>query len=642
LARLPTPGGDENTWGNVLNDFLAQAHNTDGSIKDSAITGLAGQSVSTAAPDDNDVLAYNAGASQWEPVAPGVVGVPDATTTDKGIIQLAGDLAGTADAPTVPGLADKADTTALTNHASDTTGIHGIADTSVLETTTGSQSKVDVHSADTTNVHGITNTANLETTTGAQAKVDVHANDASDAHDASAISFAPTGTIASADVQAAVEEVAVEAEAALTLHTTSLHKPFVTVPASWGGRWNAVRNLAGSQQVHVHIWSDSIGAQGQGATNNRTTSMASLIQTSLQTAYGDGGSGYLSHEYATKSGWTAVMGFGGTMATASGTATMSFSNIVGSAIRIFYRVGVTGSFRWRIDGGSYTTVNTTSTGSEPGIEVINTTDGTHSIDIERLSGSVGINGLDARRANGVIVSRIGQSGRAASHYATVVYDRLAINTTNGSPTVTSASPGMFTSNMVNKYLGGFGSNMPSDALITAVASATSLTINGNASATGAATADLTKNPFSSAAVPGITANIATPANGLGQADVVIIMLGANDPADQGHWPDTWWEGASHIFRAYNGGAGSLYCPDLIVMAEHQGNWFDLSARYASFTAAMAAFAQGNGGAFIDIWGMGRRSFSYWDGLGYFADVIHPSDLGHAAYAQPVIDLLTAS
>lgn len=37
MARLPKPGGDENTWGNVLNDFLAQAHNDDGSLKTAAV-----------------------------------------------------------------------------------------------------------------------------------------------------------------------------------------------------------------------------------------------------------------------------------------------------------------------------------------------------------------------------------------------------------------------------------------------------------------------------------------------------------------------------------------------------------------------------------------------------------------------------
>lgn len=42
MARLPTPGGDENQWGNVLNDFLSQAHNPDGTLRQSAITQAGG------------------------------------------------------------------------------------------------------------------------------------------------------------------------------------------------------------------------------------------------------------------------------------------------------------------------------------------------------------------------------------------------------------------------------------------------------------------------------------------------------------------------------------------------------------------------------------------------------------------------
>lgn len=67
MARLPVPGGDDGTWGTILNDYLNQSHNSDGTAK-------------------------------------------DATTTSKGVIQLAGDLGGTALAPTVPGLATKANT----------------------------------------------------------------------------------------------------------------------------------------------------------------------------------------------------------------------------------------------------------------------------------------------------------------------------------------------------------------------------------------------------------------------------------------------------------------------------------------------------------------------------------------------------
>ena len=33
MARLPIPGGDEGTWGAILNDYLSQEHNSDGTLK---------------------------------------------------------------------------------------------------------------------------------------------------------------------------------------------------------------------------------------------------------------------------------------------------------------------------------------------------------------------------------------------------------------------------------------------------------------------------------------------------------------------------------------------------------------------------------------------------------------------------------
>jgi hypothetical protein len=36
--RLPTPGSDSGSWGDILNDFLVQAHNADGSLQDGIIT----------------------------------------------------------------------------------------------------------------------------------------------------------------------------------------------------------------------------------------------------------------------------------------------------------------------------------------------------------------------------------------------------------------------------------------------------------------------------------------------------------------------------------------------------------------------------------------------------------------------------
>ena len=142
MSRLPTPGGDNNTWGEVLNDFLAVEHNADGSLKlrtDPALTGkytkpsggipksdlaaavqtsldtadardatkLQGTSVDGSAPSDGQVLVYSNSASAWLPGTASSTTVNDATTGSKGIVQLAGDLAGTASAPTVPELANK-------------------------------------------------------------------------------------------------------------------------------------------------------------------------------------------------------------------------------------------------------------------------------------------------------------------------------------------------------------------------------------------------------------------------------------------------------------------------------------------------------------------------------------------------------
>lgn len=41
MSRLPNPGSDSGTWGNILNDFLAQVHKNDGSLKDDIVTSAA-------------------------------------------------------------------------------------------------------------------------------------------------------------------------------------------------------------------------------------------------------------------------------------------------------------------------------------------------------------------------------------------------------------------------------------------------------------------------------------------------------------------------------------------------------------------------------------------------------------------------
>jgi hypothetical protein len=75
VASLPTPGGDGNSWGTMLNDYLLQAHAADGTL----VTGVT--NTHTGNPNTN----LSSG-------------------SQPGLVQLAGDLSGTAASPTVAGL----------------------------------------------------------------------------------------------------------------------------------------------------------------------------------------------------------------------------------------------------------------------------------------------------------------------------------------------------------------------------------------------------------------------------------------------------------------------------------------------------------------------------------------------------------
>jgi len=128
MARLPQPGTDDGVWGNILNDYLQVSLKADGTVRDDVITAAQVQDNSLTgsqlqndtinpiklnavdSPSNGEVLAYNN--SQFEWVAQAGGSVPDASGATKGIVKLSGDLGGTADSPTVPGLANKQDTDA--------------------------------------------------------------------------------------------------------------------------------------------------------------------------------------------------------------------------------------------------------------------------------------------------------------------------------------------------------------------------------------------------------------------------------------------------------------------------------------------------------------------------------------------------
>ncbi|MGB4759250.1 MAG: hypothetical protein WBP26_04265 [Candidatus Saccharimonadales bacterium] len=117
MARLPQPGNDQGVWGDILNDFLSQGHKGDGSLKDGSVISsvIADGAVTTAklatgsAPSAGQALTYGGSGLSWTTLSASG-SVPDADATTKGLIQLTGQLGGTAASPTVPGLASKENT----------------------------------------------------------------------------------------------------------------------------------------------------------------------------------------------------------------------------------------------------------------------------------------------------------------------------------------------------------------------------------------------------------------------------------------------------------------------------------------------------------------------------------------------------
>ena len=146
MARLPQPGGDEGNWGVVLNDYLSSSHNNDGTIKNGSVgaaqlaansvtsTALAPNAVTVSEIQDGTITEVKlAGAVQTKLNSGG--SVSDATTTAKGIVQLAGDLGGTSASPTVTKTYTKADVgLANVNNTSDASKPISTATQAALDT----------------------------------------------------------------------------------------------------------------------------------------------------------------------------------------------------------------------------------------------------------------------------------------------------------------------------------------------------------------------------------------------------------------------------------------------------------------------------------------------------------------------------
>ncbi len=103
--RLPIPGGDDNTWGDILNSWLEVSHNLDGTLQSSAVIAAGAASDSAVVHNSGNETVAGTKTFSSSPVVPTPTlgsqaanktyvdntvsaGAPDASTTTKGITKL--------------------------------------------------------------------------------------------------------------------------------------------------------------------------------------------------------------------------------------------------------------------------------------------------------------------------------------------------------------------------------------------------------------------------------------------------------------------------------------------------------------------------------------------------------------------------
>lgn len=178
-----------------------------------------------------------------------------------------------------------------------------------------------------------------------------------------------------------------------------------------------------------------------GDSITRGENILGPLRTSLQSEYGDGGDGWLSITGAAPS--TSTVTTAGTWSTVDATsaavgvdvqhmnstdtatpASAEFESTATDFVIHYLKQANGGSFRYQVDGGGWTTVDTSNASSAfASVSITGLSNAAHTVRVEvTVAGTAGVTlmGVDAQiSGGGVRVHDLGNSGSAASQWVTV-------------------------------------------------------------------------------------------------------------------------------------------------------------------------------------------------------------------------------
>lgn len=187
------------------------------------------------------------------------------------------------------------------------------------------------------------------------------------------------------------------------------------------GAWQTARDSAAG--ADVVLVGDSITA-GQGATH-LARSYAWMLRQALRETYGDGGSGF--NIYATNSRGGGVLSGGGTTGAAFAAAVPNGGvvTLTGAGCRLtvvaegtlvaayLRRAAGDGTGRWRVDGGPWQAFSCVGATGYLRVSASPLTAGSHTIDIECVTGTIAVAGSEGRNTTGTRLHVMGLGQRTS-------------------------------------------------------------------------------------------------------------------------------------------------------------------------------------------------------------------------------------
>lgn len=193
MARLPIPGQDAGSWGDILNDYLSQAHDGDGTLKDNSVTAAqlapgavdntsiaddtitAAKLSATNTPSSGQVLSYNGTDLVWSNASPSDPTLGGDLTGTASNAQIAANAVGTTEIANLSVTAGKIANTTITD--TQVSASAAIAQSKIANLTTDLAGKVAASTVTTKGDLLVATAANTITRLGAGANGRVLAAD---------------------------------------------------------------------------------------------------------------------------------------------------------------------------------------------------------------------------------------------------------------------------------------------------------------------------------------------------------------------------------------------------------------------------------------------------------------------------------